>query len=987
MQRQTSPCVAAFLDDLTGRIVGEVRGDRLTRALYATDASIYQIVPDAVVLPRTVEDVAATVRACGAHGLPLTARGAGTGLTGGAVNRGVQLDCSRFLNRVLKIDPDKRTATVEPGVVLDELNALVKPYGLQFAPDVATGNRATIGGMIGNNSGGARSIIYGRTVDHVLAVEVVLSDGSRCVWGPEAPRHDNPLAARCEETLAAVGRENADEIAARYPKVLRSNGGYGLDRLRMDSGRVNAEAVICGSEGTLGVVVGATLNLLPLPKYKGLVVGHFEDVAGALEATPAALAHGPAAVELVDRPILEAAQRSAGLAKRRGFISGDPEAILIVEVYEEDEDRLGQRLRAVAADLKARSFGYAWPVLTEAKPQADVWAVRKSGLGLAMSKPGDWQPQAFIEDTAVDPSRLGDYVQRLRAILATEGIEQAGYYAHASVGCLHIRPVLNLKKPADVERMRRIADRVSSLALEFGGAMTGEHGDGIVRSCWLEKMYGPRIVEAFARVKWAFDPNNLLNPGKIVSPLPMTENLRHEGGTERPPHAITRIAGGATDAVGTDLTGETLLDFSAYGGISGLAEMCSGVGECRQRLAGTMCPSYWATGEEKDSTRGRANALRMALSRGGLLRGLDDPAIEETMDLCLSCKACKTECPTGVDMAKLKAEWLWQRQQRRGAPRRSRLIAAMPALAEWGCRLAPVSNWIGGWRLTRAILERFFGLDRRVAPPRFARRRFRSWFARRCRSSGTVREQGRRPQVAYFVDTWTNCFTPEVGVAAVKVLEAMGCDVVVPATRCCGRPAISKGLLVQAKRLAEANVAVLAPLAEQGMPILGTEPSCILTLVDEYPQLVRSEAAWQVAKAARTVESFVAETLEQRPEALRLNGHGDKLIYHGHCYQKALVGTEAAMRVLQTLAGGQAREVDSGCCGMAGSFGHETGHYEIARAIGEVRLFPAIRERGEAQVAVSGFSCRQQIAHHTGVKARHVVEYLAEALASPQGCA
>ncbi len=771
--------MTAAIDRLIAAISGDVRADRLTRSLYATDASIYQIVPDAVVLPRSVADVAATVRVCREHGVPVTARGAGTGLTGGAINRGVIMDCSRYMNRILHVDADRRIAVVEPGVVLDELNAVLVPHGLHFAPDVATSNRATLGGMIANNSCGARSILYGRTVDHVLGLDVVLSDGSRHTWGisasfvsdgrspaaddglmpqdaagvttsgatgtaadsarpspgsnlqrstfarsvpgapgwptyheAEHPRQQasatggrryfqtrNALVRRCEETLLSVLRDCGEEIARRFPKVGRSNAGYGLDRLRIANGRVeNPQALICGSEGTLCIVVGAALQLTPLPPHKGLLVAHYEDLLAALEATPLMLEHGPAAVELVDRAILDAAKRNPTIARRRTFLQGEPDAILVVEMHDDRADRLAERLHALAADLQSRGCGYAWPVLTTPAAQADVWAVRKNGLGLQMSRPGDSQPHAFIEDTAVDPRHLRAYVERLQAIMTEESIERIGCYAHAGSGCLHIRPVLNLKRRDDVERMRRIADRVSSLVIEFGGTMTGEHGDGIVRSVWLEKLYGPRIVEAFGRLKAAFDPQGLFNPGKIVSPLPMTESLRYrpsagDAAGERIGDKRQERGEPSPASAGID-EAASCLDFSAYGGMAGLAGMCSGGGECRKRGTGTMCPSFMATGEEKDSTRGRANALRLALSDFDLIQGLDDEALADVMDLCLSCKACKSECPTGVDMARLKAEWLARRQQRQGVPRRSQLVAATPRLAAWGCRFAPMSNWL-----------------------------------------------------------------------------------------------------------------------------------------------------------------------------------------------------------------------------------------------------------------------------------------------------
>ena len=952
---------AALLEDLRCAIAGDVRHDALSRALYATDASIYEIVPDAVVLPKTVADVAAAVQICGRHGVPVTARGAGTGLTGGAVNRGVQLDCSRYLNRILHVDPRARTARVEPGVVLDELNTELAPHGLYFPPDVATSSRATLGGMIANNSCGAHSVMIGRTVDHLLSVDVVLSDGSTCTWGAGHEPPDNPLAQRCTATLTDVVSDDADEIAARYPKLLRRNAGYALDRLRLDNGRINPETIVCGSEGTLCVVVGATLKLSPLPRYKGLVVVHYDELLPALAAVPSILEHNPAAVELVDKLILDATRSNPVMARRRGFLQGDPHAILIIELYDEDDARLSRRLGALIADLKSRSCGYAWPIISDPARQADVWELRGAGLGLLMSKPGDHQPYAFVEDTAVDPARLHEYIKRFSEILTAEGVDQAGYYAHASVGCLHVRPVLNLKRRDGVARLRRIADRVSSLALEFGGTMTAEHGDGIARSEWLEKMYGPRIVAAFRRVKSAFDPHGILNPGKIVDPLPIDENLRYGAGYES--HQP-----------------DTILDFSAHGGMAGLAEMCSGIGQCRQRLVGTMCPSYMATGDETHTTRARANALRIALSNRGLLDGLDDPALEEVFDLCLSCKACQTECPTGTDVARLKAEWLAHRNRRAGVPRRSRLIARSIELTPWGSRLIPISNWIMQSRPVRALMEHWYGLDRRVPPPRFARRTFRRWFARHASpliASATVPQ----PQVVYFVDTWVNYYTPQVGIAAVRVLEALGCEVIVPPTVCCGRPLISKGLLPEAKLLAEKNVEVLTPYAERGIPIVGTEPSCVSTLMDEWPQFVRTPQARRIAELAQTVETFVGRILAERPDALRFKAGGRPVLYHGHCHQKALTGTGDALTVLSACTGDAAEEINSGCCGMAGSFGHEVEHYDIAKAVGEQRLFPAIRARGDAEIAISGFSCRQQIEHHTGVRPRHVIEYVADALA------
>ncbi len=1001
MQSEISAALRELQDDR--RFCGDIRTDRLHCALYATDASIYEIVPDAVLFPKSADDVCEAVKVCARHRVPITPRGAGTGLAGGAVNRGICMDLSRHLNRILHIDAAARIAVVEPGVVLDELNAALAPHGLQFAADVATSSRATIGGMIANNSCGAHSVMYGRTVDHVLALDVVLADGSRQTWGRiqnvefkmgnaetisggarqnSEPFcilnstffiHSSSFGRQCEATLSSIASEYAADIAARFPRVLRSNGGYGLDRLTLDNGRINPEAIVCGSEGTLAVVVGAALNLVPLPRHRGIVAAHFHDLLEALAATPAALEHGPAAVELLDKLILDAARDNPDMQRRSWRIEGDPAGLLIIELYDDNAEALAGRLHRVAGDLKARRMGYAWPILSGDIEQADLWHIRKSGLGLLMSRPGDRQTYDFVEDTAVDPSRLRDYIARFMQILAEEGVADASYYAHASVGCLHVKPVLNLKEAGDIAKMHRIADRVSSLALEFGGAMTGEHGDGILRSCWLEKMYGPRVVEAFRRVKAAFDPHGILNPGKIVDPYSMTEQFRTGPGYR----AMRPL---------------TVLDFDAHGGMAGLAEMCSGVGQCRQKLVGVMCPSYVATGDERHTTRARANALRLALSDREVLTGLDDPALHEVMDLCISCKACKTECPTGVDMARLKAEWQHHFHQAGSIPWRSRLVARADRLARMASMFPALANAIAQNRLMRRLAECLLGFDRRVPPPLLAARRLQA--ADRS-EDGHAKIQGPRGdssrQVVYFIDTWSRYFTPGVAEAAVAVLNSMACGVTLLPTACCGRPAISKGALDIAKRLAEQNVALLAPFAQAGFPILSSEPSCYSAMIDEWPQLVRTDAARRVADMAEPIECFVLREMKNQHAAIAPppphrvanaanRAEATQVLLHGHCHQKALSGTADALALLNHVCGGRATEINSGCCGMAGSFGHEAEHYDVARAMGEHRLFPAVRARGSAQIAVTGFSCRHQIAHHTGAQALHVMEIVAERL-------
>lgn len=987
-----------FEDELRRAVAGEVRFDRLTRAIYSTDASIYEITPLGVVTPRTTADVVATVEVCRRHRVPIVARGAGTGITGGAIGWGVCLDFSRFMHAIGVVDVAARTVTVEPGVVLDDLNARLAPDGLFFPADVATASRATLGGMIANNSAGSHSVYYGRTVDYVAGLTVVLADGSVVEWehapyaepppAPDGLQVQTPIglraaweARRAERTplhpperpsvppagaagpiLAAIERVRAsfhNDVLERYPRVLRRNGGYALDRLCL-SDAPNPATLICGSEGTLGLIVGAKLRLVPMPRCKSLVVLHFADVLEAVRATPRLLAHDPAAVELVDDLILDAGRGQVPAAIRDRFLIGRPRAIQICELYDEDAGRLADRTHRLAHELERDGVGQPVAVVLDPAVQLAVWTLRNKGFGLLMSQPGDAHPLEFIEDAAVDPSRLGDYIAEMDAMLRSEGVTKVGYYAHASVGVIHVRPTLNLRQPADVVRLRRIAECTCDLVHRYGGAMTGEHGDGIIRSEWLERMYGPRIVQAFREIKAAFDPENLLNPRKIVDPLPMDERLR----AARRPQSLPVT---------------THFDYTAHGGLAGLAAMCSGVGQCRQTLVGTMCPSYMATLDEQHTTRARANALRIALTRPELIDGPTDPVMDDVMGLCLSCKACRTECPTGVDMARMKAEWLAMRHRARGVPLRTRVLAAAPRMAELLSPLAPLANAVLRSTPMRALMDALFGIDRRIPPPALARRTFRAWFQARGRDGGrpTPVDQP-RGRVVYFPDTWMNFYWPSVGIAAVRLLEAAGFHVDVPPLVCCGRPLISLGLLDAATQLARINVERLSRHSGSVHAIVVGEPSCLSALLDEYPQLVRTEAARRVASLARPVESLLVEALADGAPIGWSTGPRETLL-HGHCHQKALYGTADAVALLKSLPG-QAREINSGCCGMAGAFGHLREHYDVARAIGQQRLFPAVSARGAAEIAVCGFSCREQIAAHTDVTPRHLLELAADAL-------
>jgi FAD/FMN-containing dehydrogenase/Fe-S oxidoreductase len=969
-----APDLAGLHAALSGSVAGEVRFDRLSRALYSTDASVYQIVPASVVLPRTEADVVATVRACANFRVPLTARGGGTSQAGQSIGPGVILDVSKYLNRLLEVDEAGRRARVQPGCVLDDLNAGLRPLGLQFAPDISTANRATIGGMIANNSSGARSVLHGKTIDHVLELRVVLADGSIICCGPldgpglEARCAREDLEGACYRAVRRLAVEHAEEIERRYPKILRRVGGYNLDSFRpdgRDGAGLNLAHLFVGSEGTLGVVVEATLRLVELPRARATVVIEFADLLDALGATPAILAHRPAAVEVVDRYVLDSTRLNAEAARLRDFLRGDPGAILLVELYGEGPDELTPRLDALEADLRGIGLGEHLLRATDPDAQARIWKLRTLALGLSMAEKGDAKAISFVEDTAVAPEHLRDYIAEFLRIIACHGT-RAGVYAHASVGCLHVRPVIDLKTEAGVRRFEAIAADVAELVLRYGGALSGEHGDGLVRSPFQERMYGPVLYGAFRELKRIFDPLGLLNPGKIVDAPPLATNLRYG-------------AGYVTPAV------STVFDFSADGGLVRAAELCSGVGECRKTRSGTMCPSYQATRDERDSTRGRANVLRLAITGQASLDGLTDPAVREVLDLCLECKACKAECPTNVDLARLKAEVLHHYHLEHGLPWRNRAFGHVAGLARWGCRLAPFSNWAMRGRLVRRLGEAILGIDRRRMPPAFAGRRLAGSLAPLL---ATGPPDDSPPGILLIPDTFANYYEPDIGEAAVELFQRAGCRVVLGPRdlRCCGRPLISNGLLDRAAESARHNVDRLGAWADRGWRIVACEPSCLLTIRDDYPALLKTEArgrAQAVADSCLTfeeaLESVLAEAASIADQPLRLEfvEGPRRILVQGHCHQRSLVGMGPTLRLLRRVPGADVVDLEAGCCGMAGSFGYEVEHYEVSRLVGEQRLFPALREDGPGDVVVApGFSCRLQIGHFTGRSALHTAQLL-----------
>ena len=917
-----------LLAGLRRELDGDVRADAYTRHLYASDASMYAREPVAVAFPRSADDVAAAIAIAGRFDVPIVSRGAGTSLSGQAIGAGaLVLDTSRHMDAIGEIDTGAKQARVGPGVVQDDLNAAARPHGLGFGPDTSTSNRATLGGMIGNNASGSHSIVYGTTVDHVIDLDVVLADGSRATLGPEQGPE------RIRAGMREIVRDHAGAIATGYPKHWRRAGGYGLDRL---GDEFNLAKLVTGSEGTLVAITGATVRLVELPPSRVFAVGHFESVADAIAATDAALALEPAAVEMIDGTILSLARTKLEYRHLTDRLEGDPGALLYVTFF-------GDEGPAKLSELAGAWDAYHTLRAETAADQAALTNVRKAGLGLLMAaSEGSRRPLAFVEDTAVAPERLGEYVVRFKAILDAHDLT-AGWYGHASVGCLHVRPFVDLKAPGEIATMETVAEQVMELVAEFEGVNSSEHGDGRVRSAFNRRIFGDELYGAMQKTKALFDPHNRLNPGVMVDPLPITVDLR-DPSLPTPAPLATRLA--------------------FDGGMHAAADRCQRIGACRKTGDGVMCPSYMATREEEHATRGRANALVKALSQPDPRAALGDERLHEILDLCLECKACKSECPLSVDMASLKSEFLSHYQDVHGVPLRSRLFGSIRRLNRLGAATAPLSN-LGG-RFAPLV-----GIARERPLPRFTRKTL----------IRTHRQKPGTREVVFLADSFTTFTEPAVGRAAIELLEAAGYSVRLESGGCCGRASISKGLLDQAKTMAADMTARLHEFAERGVPIVGCEPSCLLTLREEHLALQPGdERAETVAGAARLVEELLVEAIDAGD--LRLRGMpGTRIILHGHCHQKALTGTTATMALLQRIPGAEVVELDAGCCGMAGSFGFEAEHYELSMQIGESRLFPALRaEGGDTLVAATGVSCRQQIAHGVGREARHPVEIVRDCL-------
>ncbi len=969
--------VQDFLNELSKRVQGDVRQDRYSRMLYSTDASIYQVMPHAVLIPQQIEDVHAAVELAARYNVPITPRTGGSSLAGQAVNQALVIDMSRYLDQVLEVNTEEQWTRVRPGIVLDELNLHLRQYGLQFGPDPASSNRAAMGGIVSNNSTGSHSIMYGMTADHVLGSNVILSDGTMTSFEFLNPDELGQYQGRgglegdIYRKIQSLASQNVDTIRAGTPRHWRRCGGYNLDRF-IDEGvsfkyehdrRFNLSKIVCGAEGTLAVLTEIKLNLVPIPKKTALAIVHYNDLKEALLSVPVLLETDPSAVELLDNLGLSMCREVPQYARLlETFVEGEPNCVLLTEFYGESESELTSKLDRLKNHINAQGIPTSAIVtVTDPQHQANVWTVRKVGLGFLMSIKGDHKPIPFIEDAAVPVEHLAEYVTKIEAFCQDIGTK-VGYYAHASAGCVHIRPLVNTKKAQEIAKLSQITDFSVDLLRGYGGSLSSEHGDGRARSWANKRFFGSELYTLYQDVKQAFDPNNIMNPGNVVNAPPISEDLRYGDTYEVIPMTPN-------------------LDFSYEQGFDRAVEMCNGAGVCRKKTTGTMCPSFMATREEEHSTRGRANALRAAISGVLPQQEFTSKRMYDVMDLCISCKACKAECPSSVDMGKIKVEFLAQYYQANDTPLRARLFANIARLSRLSSGpLAPLANWGTRNPLVRSALESMLGISKERMLPPFASEPFTTWFDRH-QTASTV---ANRQQVVLFNDTFNTYNYPNVSIAATEVLDAAGFQVTLPGHKCCGRPAISKGLVNQARSFAQDTVARLAPFARQGIPIVGLEPSCLLTLRDEYLYLLPGHDDVQmVADNAYSFEEFMTQLADEGNLNLSFKAEDRHVLLHGHCHQKALVGTDPSHRTLTLPDGYVVNEVEAGCCGMAGSFGYEAEHYDLSIKMGERRLLPTVREvDNETIIAAAGVSCRQQIKHGTGKQALHPAEVLRDAMVS-----
>ena len=872
---------------------GEVHADPLTRSLYATDASLYQIQPDVVVIPKNEADVRLAILEAKKQNLPILARGSGTSLAGQTVNKGMVLDFTKYFNHIIEIDEKQGWARVQPGVTRDQLNRAVGSMGLHFAPDPATSSRASFGGMIANNSSGTKSVLYGKTSDHVLSLHIMLTNGEIMelttlnIDEYELKCAGNTTEAAIYQGVRKIVFDNVEEIKNRYPKVMRRVGGYALDAF-LENDQWNLSSLILGSEGTLAVILEAKIKLTPLPKCQNMVIVHYNDRLQSIASVKEMIPLGPAAIEMLDFHVLRNSKSNAITKKYyEALIEGDPEAVMTVEFYGDSQDEIAHKAQQLCAYLQTVPSAYAFPVTHDMKKINDALSLRKDGLGLIMGKPGIRKPLPFIEDAAIPLENL------------------AALYAHASVGVLHVRPTIDLTVQQDIDKMKEISDRCFDLVVKYGGAFSGEHGDGRNRSPKLQEFYGDVIYQAFKDIKKLFDPTSLLNPGIIVDAEDMRKNLRYHHGYKDQKYPF-------------------VYKYREGGDFADIVHNCSGVGACRNTEGGTMCPSFRATGEEKDSTRGRANALRLAMSGQLHFHDLTHDDVIKTLDLCLSCKACKNECPSNVDMSKLKSEVLQLRYDQKGIPLHARLVRYSPVLSRlfsgWP---APFVNGLLATKAMKWINEKLLGVDGKRMLPAYANKKL----------TGSIVKpnSGNKPRVVLFADTYIQCHDTALGAHAAKVLEQCGFEVILSDAGCCQRPLISNGFLKEAKKGLGELAAKLLPYIDAGYPILTVEPSCHTALTDDLADLLEDKVlALRIKSAIQPIEQFLVTSWKSGQLKGKFKANAEEILLHGHCHQKASYGTTSALELL-TLAGANAKEAATGCCGMAGAFGYEAHHFDLSK--------------------------------------------------------
>jgi len=967
---------------LKQEIEGDLLTDESTLILYSTDASAYKERPVAVVFPKHKDDILRVILFCNQHNLGVIPRTAGTSLAGQVVGSGIVVDMSRTMTQILEVNKADSWVRLQPGVVLDELNIHLRQFDLFFGPETSTSNRCMIGGMVGNNACGAHSLIFGSTRDHLLEVTGYLSDGSEVTFKPLSYREfkDKTVGIKLENSLyrqietILSDPKNQEQIETEYPeKVLRRrNTGYALDELMHSelfsnsSSRFNFSKLIAGSEGTLLFVTEIKLNLVPLPpKEVGLVCIHFHSLEEAMEGNLLALKYKPGAIELIDDVILKCTLDSIEQRKNRFFVEGEPAAILILEWARETKEEIASLHKALEIELRAAGLGYHFPLVT-GEDTKKVWALRKAGLGLLSNIPGDAKPVSLVEDTAVDPRVLSQYIAEFKEIMAAHGLNCV-YHAHIATGELHLRPVINLKDPEGVVLFRTIATKIAHLVKKYRGSLSGEHGDGRLRGEFIPVILGAHNFELIKQVKQCWDPKNIFNPGKIVNTPPMDSSLRIHPGDNDPVF-------------------ETYFDWSDSMGFVRHVEKCNGSGDCRKSeiIGGTMCPSYMATREERHTTRARANLLNDYLRSRTSKEVFESKELYNILDLCISCKGCKSECPSGVDMTKIKAEFLQHKYDEEGSPLRSKLVANIASIYKLGTPLPGLFNFVVHNPVTSSLIKSATGFAGKRSIPGLARTTLRSWCSKNLKKLND-RIENPKGSLYFFIDEFTNYNDTEIGIKAIRVLNHLGYLVLVVQHEVSGRTFLSKGYVRKAAKIAAKNVAIFGSLIDDKHPLVGIEPSAILTFRDEYSDLLRGEqkiAAKRVAKNSLMIDEFLIREQEKgniSAESFTKNALTIKL--HGHCQQKAIASTLPTKKMLSLPVNYHVQEIPSGCCGMAGSFGYEKEHYDLSMKIGNLVLFPELRRLSEVVVvAAPGTSCRHHIFDGTGKKAVHPVEILFEAI-------